>query len=210
MVKNMDVKQKSKDWRFERKFVVKNNETPLVEHSLVQQGYIRQFDNRVVNSIYFDNDQLECYYENLIGVSERKKYRMRFYGNDSKFSGQFEEKIKSADTNTKRTLPFYDLDIDKKNWIFPNMPHLKPLVHVSYVRQYFFNSQSQIRATIDTEICYRSILTGIKVREEREIIEFKSSSQNIIVNVPEITSYNIRNSKYCLGISSLGIADELY
>jgi hypothetical protein len=173
-------------------------------------GYCKQYPTRIINSIYFDNDHLTSYYENLNGVSERKKYRMRFYGSNPKLSGQFEVKIKSGDVNTKITLPFHGLDINKQTWVFPNMTHLKPLVHVSYARQYFFNAQNKVRATIDTEICYRSILTGIKVCEEKAIIEFKADSQNIIINAPEITSFNIRNSKYCSAISSLGIADELY
>ena len=42
------------------------------------------FPERVVNSIYFDNKNLNMYSESVEGVLPRKKIRLRFYNDDPK------------------------------------------------------------------------------------------------------------------------------
>ena len=38
------------------------------------------YEKRLVNSIYFDNNDFEIYYDSVEGLSPRKKIRLRYYG----------------------------------------------------------------------------------------------------------------------------------
>ena len=38
------------------------------------------YKKRLVNSIYFDNDDFEMYFDSVEGLSPRKKIRLRYYG----------------------------------------------------------------------------------------------------------------------------------
>src|SRR5690348_8659937 len=44
------------------------------------QGLRRQHPTRDLNSVYFDTDNLDTYWSNLAGSSERHKVRLRWYG----------------------------------------------------------------------------------------------------------------------------------
>jgi len=70
------------NFRFERKWVFKNvaKETLLLSLLNSKLFFIEQFNERVVNSIYFDTLSLKSAVDNLDGVNDRKKYRVRWYG----------------------------------------------------------------------------------------------------------------------------------
>ena len=48
------------------------------------------YDDRLINSIYFDNDKFEIYNDSVEGISPRKKIRLRFYGDKNQFDKQKE------------------------------------------------------------------------------------------------------------------------
>ena len=56
---------------------------------------------RKVNSLYFDNHELEMYHHSEEGVSPRKKVRIRWYNDEVKFT--FEKKISSIEGRFKTT-----------------------------------------------------------------------------------------------------------
>ena len=68
--------------RIERKWVFKNVDYLLVLNSLLRSQFF--FKNhhppRTVNSIYYDDINLSNVTQNLDGVSNRVKYRVRWYG----------------------------------------------------------------------------------------------------------------------------------
>ena len=63
------------DFRFERKWVFKNidKETLLLSLLSSKLFFIEQFNERVVNSIYFDTLHLKSAVDNLDGISDREK-----------------------------------------------------------------------------------------------------------------------------------------
>ena len=68
--------------RFERKYTLLAGENWKFQNYLLSNGFIRTFDTRLVNSIYYDNDEKRFFHENIDGVSERIKTRLRWYNND--------------------------------------------------------------------------------------------------------------------------------
>ena len=65
----------------------------------------KTFEDRIVNSIYYDNEDLLLAKHNISGISERHKFRIRWYGDneDSKFF--YELKIKKNKFGKKIIVP---------------------------------------------------------------------------------------------------------
>ena len=95
------------DLRYEIKFVV-----PITE-SYRLTAWVREhtaafgiaYPPRRVNNVYYDSYGLATYEENLSGVSERTKIRLRWYGADSeRLSGKLELKMKRNRLGWKKHL----------------------------------------------------------------------------------------------------------
>ena len=71
-----------KDWRYERKFIVDDLIFDQIEDSIIGNSYLfkKIYNVRQVNNVYFDDIHYRAYYSNIEGLSERKKYRIRWYG----------------------------------------------------------------------------------------------------------------------------------
>ena len=77
------MEENQNNYRFEKKFIVEKTRLHSVLFDLKSSGFFKIFPNRVVNSVYFDDKDFSAYYENLEGLSNRTKYRFRFYGESS-------------------------------------------------------------------------------------------------------------------------------
>ena len=65
-------------YRYERKFILpKNYSVDSIESVLIKSrfSFTKQYEDRYVNSIYFDNKNLDSVKENLDGVVSKKKIR---------------------------------------------------------------------------------------------------------------------------------------
>ena len=87
-------------WRFEKKFDATGINRFELEQIVKNHPYSFSpiFHPRWVNSIYFDTFDLEKYQENIRGIGQRTKYRVRWYG-DQNINGKqliLEKKIKKA------------------------------------------------------------------------------------------------------------------
>lgn len=198
-------------FRFEKKFVVDKTNLNSILFELKSNGYFKLFPNRIVNSIYFDDKDLNAYYENLNGLSNRTKYRFRFYGNLSQnINGTFERKIKSNDVNYKLTeskkISLENLYKSK----FPNKKNLSPNIHTKYQRYYFYNRFKNIRCTVDVGLKIINVKNNLVKRFNDIIIEFKCDKKIIVNDVIKNANYNIRCSKYCIGIDLHNLAYEKY
>ena len=211
MEKNMERQLiNSPDWRFEKKFLVESHLYAPVLKTFLIDGWYEIFKDRYVNSVYFDDTKFTSYYENLLGISDRTKYRLRFYGKTFKGEGVFEHKIRHSDVNIKKTEKVFDLNLDLAELKFPKLFTLSPVVHVRYKRKYFFNSILDCRMTIDRDIEYKCLFSKNLVRDEKLVIEIKSNNENSQNNLPQILSQNTRNSKYCSSVSRLNLVEEGY
>ena len=91
--------------RFERKFVFKLINQFEIQNLLFKSNFFFKphYPARKVNSIYFDTKNLKNINENLDGINERKKYRVRWYGNANTIAKPiFEIKYKNAFETSKK------------------------------------------------------------------------------------------------------------
>jgi len=205
------MEENQNNFRFEKKFVVEKVNLNSVLFELKSNGYFKIYPNRIVNSIYFDDKDLSAYYENLEGLSERIKYRFRFYGDQpKKVFGKFEKKIKSNDVNFKLSESHNLLFKDVYNLNFPNEPNLFQNIHTKYHRFYFYNRFKKIRCTVDVDLQIINVKNKIAKYFKDIIIEFKCSKKIIVSDVIKNANYNTRCSKYCIGIDSHNLAYENY
>lgn len=214
MENSMDEKHRNRvDWRFEKKFVIEECYYTSIIRSAFLEGYFNIYKDRRVNSIYFDDVNMTSYYENLSGIAERTKYRLRFYGDSEILEPRFERKIKKGEVNTKDTSKFSGLidslsDFDDMK--FPGVPSHFPVCKVSYNRKYLYNHKLGVRMTIDTDLIYSSLNRNLAIRDNISVIEFKADKQIEISNLFEGLSFQTRNSKYCTAVSRLGLVHEQY
>ena len=70
------------------------------------ENFSQHYPQRRVNSIYFDSPDLFSVDQNLAGISERRKLRLRWYGNTGYVTqGNWEIKCKERNLGWKVTRP---------------------------------------------------------------------------------------------------------
>ena len=87
------------EYRYEIKFSLDDaNYSRAMQWLFVNTHATKRFDNRYVNSLYFDNPGYSAIRDNITGLSERSKYRLRWYNEgitpNSAISPRFEVKIR--------------------------------------------------------------------------------------------------------------------
>tara|TARA_Y100001970_G_scaffold288207_1_gene414893 strand:- start:1024 stop:1698 length:675 start_codon:yes stop_codon:yes gene_type:complete len=154
--------------RFERKWIFKSENHLALINTLLRSEFFftNQYPQRKVNSIYFDDDNFSSIKENLNGVSNKRKIRIRWYGVEKELiKPQLEIKGKKGSETRKRNysinelnnLKFSDLkNIEKiKNLVNVKIKLKKiiyPVLSTHYDRQYFISNNNKIRATVDYNI----------------------------------------------------------
>ncbi|MBR9922693.1 MAG: polyphosphate polymerase domain-containing protein [Bacteroidetes bacterium] len=151
--------------RYERKYRIEQATAREVREVLrvVPGSFHQAYPNRWVNSIYFDGPGFEAMRENLGGISNRIKYRIRWYGEVRQHIQKpvLEKKIKSNQLGTKEhvSLSPIDLtgpfDLSRLLRLEANIgPELQPVILVRYNRTYLESMDRQVRATIDEDLQY--------------------------------------------------------
>ena len=217
------------NYRFERKFIIPERLTHSIEEVIKSNSALMRkiFYPRFVNNIYFDNPSFRFYFENIDGVCERMKMRIRWYGNlkDRIKKPVLELKQKHGLTGTKsffRMQSFNlsdiyqpgflsslfqktNLDMRKKNLILS----LKPTLINRYQRKYFLSLDQKFRLTIDDHLEYFPVSSpeqlssgGLKdslsmIMELKYSPIYQSESANITQDFPFRV---IKNSKYVRGV----------
>lgn len=189
----------------------------------------KKFPDRIVNSLYLDDINFESAKDNLIGISKRQKYRIRWYNEISdKKEFFFEIKKKINKLSFKEVYPIiindYNLNLFTVNDLLEKsvqyldikqsiqLKRLYPALVCSYKRQYFENVDG-LRVTIDHDLSFSEIFKYSKLRNhfshksDKIIVEFKfPEALKKHVHQKLYTTYfrPIRNSKYLLGLHKLG------
>ncbi|MCD4793742.1 MAG: polyphosphate polymerase domain-containing protein [Bacteroidales bacterium] len=231
MIQKINISEYSflNDYRYERKFVLSGLHVSGVEQIVKNhQAYFKEiYQERFINNIYFDTQNLTHYYDNSFGKSQRRKYRIRWYGD---LSGNIENpileiKIKDAFLGTKKSFPLksFSLNSDnliqavKKSILNSNLPEnvqeeilaLSPTLLNRYKRKYFIDFSKKFRTTIDSEIEYFQISSGNnsfrnKNSDRNSIILELKYNQEDNINASAVSSQfpfrMTKNSKYINGI----------
>ena len=221
--------------RYEYKILLTGLDTKVLEKYVYSIPYLfkKSFNDRFVNSIYYDTLNYTALNENLSGVSQRYKTRLRWYNKLNKTNNCFLEfKIKKGVVGSKHIIPIrLDLDLDairhseiiykvsdqlsdNDYFIFNYCSH-NPVVLVRYKRSYFESELYNIRVTIDQGIKYYpqqlSNMLNISYNSrsnENIILELKYLNSNIdvISDIVQYLPYRItKSSKYVMGVDSIMI-----
>jgi SPX domain protein involved in polyphosphate accumulation len=132
-------------------------------------GFHETYPPRQINNVYFDTFNLDTYNDHVDSVSERRKLRFRWYGEELNWAkGQFEIKEKNERVGWKLVQPVNAvLDLGKCDWadvqramldglceaqngLFQEMLQVaRPLVLNCYRREYYESANGQVRLTLD-------------------------------------------------------------
>ena len=173
----IDLIDKNAPYRYERKFTAR-----VVHRSEVlywvknHPALFREiYAPRQVNNIYLDTPSLRFYRDNKAGISERKKVRIRWYGDTfgAVAAPKLEYKIKAGLLGKKWTFHLAPFTVDAqfskallmdvfKNSNLPavvleDLQVLSPALLNRYQRTYFLNVERQFRLTFDEDLQYYRI-----------------------------------------------------
>ena len=195
-------------FRKEKKFSLKLSEMFLMQKNLKKIGMKELYPPRIINSCYFDNDNMKMFYDSEEGVLPRKKVRIRWYEKSSTFlkeikissiEGRYKYNEKKLDINNKEKI--------LKSYFFDQVyGKITPKIIISYQRSYFIINK--LRITFDKNIHYLDIKNNFsrKIKEDECVMEIKvpifCGDDYVKKIIPYSTS---RFSKYSRGIIALNI-----
>lgn len=218
--------------RYERKFVV----SELMPHEiealvrLHPAMFFEAYPQRFVNNLYFDSHDLKSYFDNVDGLKDRMKVRVRWYGSLFGFIEKpvLELKTKNDLLGEKAAFPLVPFSMDERfqldtihevlrNDEIPEIMKmqllsLEPVLLNRYSRKYFRSVNHDYRITIDSEMEFYAINAQNNTFSQKHI-----DTVNTVVELkydcgknreaPAITSYFpfrlSKNSKYANGIERL-------
>ena len=214
--------------RYEDKFLIPLSLLSEVENFFDSDhvNFYKPYHSRVVNSIYYDTDNLAYARQNSDGNGLRSKIRVRFYDTDFT-SSQLEVKYKRFSVGKKLVLPFCLRDqipgsqsLCKELYCYPELEVeelrlLSSKVFVKYNRKYWSSRSSQgVRITLDASIFAKEITDGSSLDsifnynvpfQDICVLEIKYDSQQDISSFKEYLQGYLqlrrsRFSKYVLGL----------
>ena len=201
---------RKKETRIERKFVFGKYNKDNIEKFLLTNNFKKVYPDRKINSIYLDTENFDSVRDNINGVNNRKKIRVRWYNND--FDNMYIEIKNKKNFNvwknifkikyyfTKETLVedlkkyFYDLKNHKIN-----NHNYKFVLLTNYLRSYWLSKNKKIRATIDNNITTKSLNNNSNtINLNDTVLEFKFSpkDENYYRELFLKKHLNIRTQKY--------------
>ena len=227
----------SDSYRYEIKFVLNEvNESVFEKWFYSETSFTKKYPNRFINSLYLDDINFNSVKDNLSGIANRHKLRLRWYGNTSDSECNkptLEKKLKNGRLGTKEYTSIIGLEdniytseirgifneiirqynnegIGLKDFYFPTLL-------VSYEREYF-EDVNNLRVTIDKDIRYsaptmsKTINNHDWISHNKKILELKFEPQAKDYVSELIRPLNLvpsRHSKYLTGLSMLGQANYL-
>ena len=170
------------EWRYERKFVSDNLCYEQVEDAILENNFLFSeiYHKRQINNIYFDDIQFNAYHQNIEGLSQRKKYRLRWYGETFGEVKKpiLEAKIKNSTLGTKNRFNVINFEMNKifdsnifknifrksklKNDIYNEISTKFPSLINSYERKYYLSRNKLFRVTIDQKLSYYYVSPNVK------------------------------------------------
>jgi len=224
---------KEHNFRYERKFTVPNEFSLKTIEQFIKRNkalFREVFHLRQVNNIYFDSVAYNDYLDNVLGVSDRKKTRIRWYGDTF---GEIKKpvleiKIKKGLVGDKwsyKLKPFVlDNDFDDNTIqnifkaselplpILESVKMVSPTLLNSYLRKYFLSADNKFRVTLDYKLLYHKIdkrfnnFNFAPATDANKIIELKYGLMDDKQANAISTQFPFRlnkNSKYVNGVNTI-------
>jgi SPX domain protein involved in polyphosphate accumulation len=195
MERNTEKAVNNLNLRYERKF--RTHSFPNIVENMIMlhpSMFKRIYYPRYVNNIYFDDAEMESLYANEMGAFERKKYRIRWYGDlfGDLASPTLEIKRKFGNLGDKQSFELKSFNFNDSitkskilniinNSRIPEYIKLKlccnkPTLLNRYKRKYFISNDKRFRITIDSEIMYYRI----NIRNNSFIEKYSDDSCTIL------------------------------
>jgi SPX domain protein involved in polyphosphate accumulation len=205
--------------RYERKFRLEITHLSVVEQ-IVQNhpaSFRKAFPDRIVNNLYYDTPQLQCYSDNQMGVAQRKKFRVRWYGDPQQQIEQprLEVKIKDNALGYKQAyaMPSFDPDelyplTQHVNSQFGHLMQLQPILFNSYRRSYYESFNQLLRLTIDSEMKFHSAKvepqSQMRILEDPAVVvelKYDEDQEEWASEMMQYIPFRVtKNSKYINGV----------
>ncbi len=223
-------------FRYERKFLIRGFSERLVEAVVRKHPYLFRiaYPDRAVNNVYLDNPRLKGLYDNIDGVRNRTKTRIRWYGEMRGLAQRpkLEFKIKRGLVGSKEIhgLPPLDTsggDIHRQvreqirraelpGQVSSHLATIRPTLLNSYLRKYFVSADGRFRITIDRELCFYPARNPWTRRLTRQLgvtileLKYAVGDNHEACEIAQDLGFRLsRNSKYVTGMDLLyGVADS--
>ena len=221
----------SSDYRYEIKFVLDNaGLADAMQWLYTNTTANKSYNNRMVNSIYFDDVNFSSVRDNLAGIAQRNKLRLRWYGNQKNSLPIFEVKTKNGRLGKKIAYSInsinnniMELNLDKitscciKDLAIHDIildDHIVPTLQVGYEREYY-ETHENIRITIDYDIQFSDTQLHTTLNENSSFsypfhvmeIKFEPNMKNAVSKlIKPLHMTPKRHSKYLIGLALLGHA----
>jgi len=189
-------------FRKEKKFRLTLSDQQKMKSSLFSSGMSKLFPNRTINSVYFDTNRLDMFFDSEEGILPRKKVRVRWY--DEVNSLKKETKFSSLEGRYKVSEPYVSDNFLKNlndNLLDCDYGLLKPILIVSYSREYFL--LKNLRITFDSCIRYTDLnsFSDRSFSDEENVMEIKTSVYTDDDYIETIINHpTSRFSKYSRGL----------
>ena len=192
-------------FRIEEKLFIKPENLLQFREFLAQKSAKKIYSERTIQSLYFDNLNLDMYRDSIEGSVPRKKIRIRQYPQavDKNFYLEIKTSSVEGRHKTRNIITKEEYEIYKKNGILDsNYGTCSPKYYVSYEREYA--KIKDVRISIDKKIFYRDFTSNKFFFDKGSIVELKTSKNKNLDDLVETFPFQrIRFSKYCLAVESL-------
>ena len=202
--------------RLEKKFVYENGDDSY-KFFLISGMFKKTFPQRIVNSIYFDNDIYQDVWDNINGFGNRKKIRLRWY-DDIKNSKVFIEEKKKINFVTKKNVQkigvfknFENLmsfvgsyEFKKIDAMLNKKINLKKTLLIRYQRNYYELPNKKLRVTIDKDLTIFKKYPSQFIKIDKNIVELKYDvkNSNYVNSFIKNNFLNNRNQKFSKYVNS--------
>jgi len=196
--------------RFERKFVVQDMHYPEIVQQIKNHraAFSALHQPRYINNIYLDTNDLDFFTDNVSGKGSRKKVRIRWYGELFGHIAKpvLEFKMREGMLGNKLSFPLSPFDVDDNftgeylqeafrlsdipTWVRTILPMFNPSLLNRYSRQYYISFNNKYRLTIDDELNYFGIGTGLNSFMEKHV------SEDVIVELKYDVQYDGKEANY--------------
>jgi hypothetical protein len=180
--------------RIENKYILDERSKHKIINKILNSGYFELYEERNIESVYYDNIKLQSFNDSNEGSIPRKKIRIRSYDG---FKNDFNYEIKEVNANgrfksVKKVSSLPEKCIDD---IYKVM---YPLVIIRYKRKYFTNNF--IRLTLYWEINYQEFKSKKTYKSRHLVLESKLSDgtkyNEELNNIKIFGLNNVSFSKY--------------
>jgi len=214
------------NYRYERKFFIRDLSLEKVIKiiKLHPAVFSEIYPPRVINNIYYDSFNYNNYTQNMNGVQNRNKVRIRWYGSSSGLISHpnLEIKIRHGllGSKTRYSIEPFNIDyplIDLKS----NVPSdelsrfdlisLEQKLFNCYYRYYYLSSDKKFRVTIDCNQFFRKIqfnkINSHKYSDNNSIIvelKYDKCYDSIVNNISSLFPFPLtKSSKYVNGVKRI-------